>query len=82
MTRIQIRKTNRAVPESPYLTACKERDGLLGNIELKTMTTFDSIVSDFYVDPGSNVKMWFDIADELNKPGMFDKLAKFIRGQK
>ena len=82
MTRIQIRKTNRVVPESPYLTACKERDGLLGNIELKTMTTFVSIVSDFYVDPGSNVKMRFDIADELNEPGMFDKLAKFIRGQK
>lgn len=80
--KLHIFKTNRRIKESPFLTACKEQDGLLGNIELKTMTTFDSIVSDFYVDPGSNVKMWFDIADELNKPGMFDKLAKFIRGQK
>ena len=73
MTRIQIRKTNRVVPESPYLTACKERDGLLGNIELKTMTTFDSIVSDFYDDPGSTVKMWVDIEDELNKLGVFEE---------
>jgi len=79
MTKLQIRKTNRVVPESPYLTACKEQDGLLGNIELKTMTTFDSVVSDFYVDPGSNVKMWYGIADELNKPGVFDKLARYFR---
>lgn len=82
MTRIHIFKTNRRIKESPFLTACKEQDGLLGNIELKTMMTFDSVVSDFYVDPGSNVKMWYGIADELNKPGVFDKLAKFIRGQK
>jgi len=80
--RIKILKTNRRIKESLYLTACKEQDGLLGNIELKTMMTFDSVVSDFYVDPGSNVKMWYGIADELNKPGVFDKLAKFIRGQK
>jgi len=82
MTRIAIRRTNRRIKGSPFLTACKEQDGLLGNIELKTMMTFDSVVSDFYVDPGSNVKMWYGIADELNKPGVFDKLAKFIRGQK
>jgi len=79
MTKLQIRKTNRVVPESPFLTACKEQDGLLGNIELKTMTTFDSVVGDFYVDPGSNVKMWYGIADELNKPGVFDKLVQYFR---
>lgn len=77
--KIRILKTNRKVSESPYLTACKEQDGLLGNIELHTMMTFDSVVSDFYVDPGSNVKMWYGIADELNKPGVFDKLARYFR---
>jgi hypothetical protein len=80
--RIKILKTNRRIKESLYLTACKEQDGLLGNIELKTMTTFDSIVSDFYVDPGSNVKMWYGIADELNKPGVFDKLARLLGGKR
>ena len=83
MTRIHIFKTNRRIKESKYLIACKEYDGVLGNYEMYHQTDIDSILEEnFYVDAGSNVKMWFDIADELNKPGMFDKLAKFIRGQK
>lgn len=81
--KLYIYRTNRKVSESPYLTACKEIDGMLGNIEVGHITFYDNIVGDFYVDPGSNVKLeWQGIADELNKPGVFDKLAKFIRGQK
>lgn len=87
MTKLQIRKTNRVVPESPFLTACKERDGLLGNIEMNHYTNVDDIVNDhrkFYVSPGENIKRlslggWVEIADELNKPGVFDKLARHFR---
>ena len=90
MTRIQIRKTNRVVPESPFLTACKEQDGLLGNIEMNYYTNVDDFVSSpYYVDPGSNVKRyskdwsgWLKIAYKLEKPGVFDKLAKWVRRQK
>lgn len=86
MTRIHIFKTNRRIKESKYLIACKEYDGILGNYEMYHQTDVDDIMEEnFYVDAGSNLKRaneWFDIADELNKPGVFDKLAKFIRGQK
>ena len=87
MTRIHIFKTNRRIKPSVYLTATKEQDGKLGSIEMYHQTDIDDILEEnFYVDAGSNVKMWQGIADELNKPGVFDKLAKFIssshRGQK
>ena len=86
MTRIHILKTNRRIKPSVYLTATKEQDGKLGSIEMYHQTDIDDILEEnFYVDAGSNLKRaneWFDIADELNKPGVFDKLARFIRGQK
>lgn len=107
--KVKVLKTNRRVKESPYLTACKERDGVLGNIELNEYTNVDAIVSDkaYYVSPGENVKRrfsnttlsqeispgtfninvstgeaWYTIADELNKPGVFDKLADFFKFKK
>ncbi len=87
--KIQIRKTNRVVPESPYLTACKEQDGLLGNIEMNHYTNVGDIL--FYqrkyrVDPGSNLKManddwseWDGLLDTIVKPGVFDKLVQYFR---
>lgn len=88
--KLHIYKTNRRIKESPYLTACKEQDGLLGNIEMNHYTNVDEMVvaSVFTVDPGSNLKRqrgwvskpdWFGIADELNKPGMFDKLVRYFK---
>lgn len=89
MTRIHIFKTNRRIKESPFLTACKEQDGLLGNIEMNHYTNVEDILfyqRRFRVDPGSNLKRandnwsgWYGIADELNKPGVFDKLARFFK---
>lgn len=91
MTKLQIRKTNRVVPESPFLTACKERDGLLGNIEMNHYTNVESILTDsgYYTDPGSNLKRsnvvhaedgdWYGIVEALNKPGVFDKLFKHFK---
>jgi hypothetical protein len=92
MTRIAIRRTNRRIKESPFLTACKEQDGLLGNIEMTHITDIDDILDDkpYYVDIGSNVKRlkdgysvwttkWSVIADELSKPGVFDKLVRYFR---
>lgn len=80
--KVVIRKTNRRIKESPYQIACKEFGGALGNIEMTHHTDVDEVVSNIRIDPGSNVKVWYDISDELNKSGVFDKLAKFIRGQK
>jgi len=87
MTRIHIFKTNRRIKESPFLTACKEQDGLLGNIEMNYYTNVDDFVSSpYYVDPGSNVKRyskdwsgWLKIAYKLEKPGVFDKLVRYFK---
>jgi hypothetical protein len=67
------------VSESPYLTACKEKDGLLGNIEMNHYTNVDDITSEYTVGAGDNLKHWNDIADELSKPGVFDKLARYFK---
>ena len=91
--KIRILRTNRRIRLSPYLTACKEQDGLLGNIEMNHYTDIGDITEDelYYLSVGENVKrakqrgdiqFWSTTADQLNKPGMFDKLSKFIRGQK
>jgi hypothetical protein len=85
--KLHIYKTNRRIKESEYLVKCAEQDGKLGNIEVSHYTFIDDITSDspFKLDPGSNVKVYNDfsyIGDELNKPGVFDKLARFVRGQK
>lgn len=81
--KLHIYRTNRRIKESKYLIACKEYDGVLGYFEMYHQTDIDDILEEnFYVDAGSNVKMWQGIADELNKPGVFDKLARFIRGKK
>lgn len=89
MTRIHIFKTNRRIKESPFLTACKEQDGLLGNIEMNHYTNFEDVLfyqKKFRVDPGSNLKRandnysdWVGIADELEKPGVFDKLVRYFK---
>ena len=87
MTRIHIFKTNRRIKESPFLTACKEQGGLLGNIEMNYYTNVDDFVSSpYYVDPGSNVKRyskdwsgWLKIAYKLEKPGVFDKLVRYFK---
>ena len=90
MTRIHIFKTNRRIKESPFLTACKEQDGLLGNIEMNHYTDVGDITEDdlYYLSVGENVKrakqkgdiqFWTTAADELNKPGVFDKLARYFR---
>lgn len=77
MTRIHIFKTNRRIKPSPFVTACKNKDGLLGYVEVGHYTMVEDMASDFRVDPGTNV--WVGIADELNKPGVFDKLARFFK---
>lgn len=76
--KIRLYKTNRKVALSPHMIACKERDGVLGNIELTHHTNIDDF-GDYTVDPGSNVKVWSGIADELSKPGVFDKLARYFK---
>jgi len=95
--KIRILKTNRKVSESPYLTACKERDGILGNIEMNHVTNIEDMFEDskpYRVSPGENLKRknnyivvgpgddWYGIADELSKPGVFAKLASWARRQK
>lgn len=81
--KIHVYKTNRRIKESKYLIACKEYDGVLGNYEMYHQTDIDDILEEnFYVDAGSNLKRtneWLDIADELNKPGVFDKLARYFK---
>lgn len=85
--KIRIYRTNRKVSESPYLTACKEQNGLLGNIEMNHITNVADILDDhseYYVSAGENVKRlkgggWMEIAYELQKPGVFDKLARFFK---
>lgn len=80
--KLHIYKTNRRIKESPFLTACKEQDGILGNIEMNHVTNVDEVVSHIRIDPGSNVKVWYDIGEELSKAGMFDRLASWARRQK
>lgn len=74
--KIRVYRTNRKVPVSVYLTATKEQDGKLGSLDMYHVTNLDDF-NDFRVDPGTNV--WVGIADELNKPGVFDKLARFFK---
>jgi hypothetical protein len=91
--RIKILKTNRRVPASCYLTACKEQDGLLGNIEMNHYTDVGDITEDdlYYLSVGENVKrakqkgdiqFWTTAANELSKPGVFDKLARLLGGKR
>lgn len=91
--KIRILKTNRKVKESPYLTACKERGGILGSIEMNHYTDIGDITEDelYYLSVGENVKrakqrgdiqFWSTTADQLNKPGVFDKLADFFKFKK
>lgn len=86
--RIRVYKTNRRIKESPFLTKCAEQDGLLGNIEMNCYTNVDDYFTSnpYYVDPGSNLKRpsedwsgWLKIAYKLEKPGVFDKLAKYFK---
>lgn len=89
MTRIHIFKTNRRIKESPFLTACKEQDGLLGNIEMNHYTNFEDVLfyqKKFRVDPGSNLKRanddwsdWGELLHTIVKPGVFDKLARYFK---
>jgi len=80
--KLHIFKTNRRIRESPFLTACKEKDGLLGNIEMHHVTNVDDYFGDYRVSPGDNLKYlneWSELADRLNKPGVFDKLVQYFR---
>ena len=90
MAKIRIFKTNRKVPKSAYLTACEKERGLLGSVELTHHSNVDEIIDDsaYTVDPGSNLKRasgymvggeWDAIVRELQRPGMFDKLADYFR---
>lgn len=94
MTRIAIRRTNRRVSISPHIIATKDQDGKRGNVVLTHFTNVGDWIDDekdIVVDPGSNVKVysdayyvrsWEKYGDELSKPGVFDKLAKWVRRQK
>lgn len=83
MTRIHIFKTNRRIKLSPYQIACKVRDGKLGYITINHVTNVDDILSEGYqVGAGDNLKHWFGIADELDKPGVFGKLANYIKSRR
>lgn len=88
--KVKIYRTNRKVKQSPFLTACKERDGVLGNIEMTHYTDIGDITEDelYYLSVGENVKrakqrgdiqFWSTTADQLSKPGVFGKLARYFK---
>ena len=90
--KVKIYRTNRKVKQSPFLTACKERDGVLGNIEITHVSNVDDYINDrLYVSSGENLKRgniytygseWDGIVKELQKPDTFNKLLKFFKKNK